>query len=205
MDDVAMIMEREAGMPEHVNPVGVGFCLYPLEDKEASENEGRPIFKDVEFVKIQVPGDRDSIVFQPATAKHKERFPRAYQAFLTQTAVALQGTPVEHWPVVTRATAWTLKAAGISTVEALAEVHDGNLEKLGTNARELRAKARAFIDQAASTAAAQKLAREKQELLDLIGDLQAQIGELAKAQGVDVPDVPKRKPAAAKKAAKKAA
>lgn len=218
MDDIAIMTEREAGMPESCPMVGVGFCLYPLEDAGATEKAGHPVFKDVEFVKIQVPGDRDSIVFQPASGEHKRRFPIAYQRFQQQKVVAQEGLPIEHWPMVTRAVAWTLKAAGIPTVEALAEVHDGNLEKLGTGMRDLRAKARAYLDNAKSSAAAQQLAREKQQLIDLVENLQGQIRQLAEQTGVDpaklqlqqlkparAKPLTKAQKAAAAKAAKKAA
>lgn len=203
MDDVVMIMEREAGMPENVPQVGVGFCLYPLKNEAESEKAGREIFKDVEFVRIQVPGDRESIYFQPATAKHRQRFPTAYRAFKEQNAVAQQGTPIEHWPAIGRGMALTFKAAGIPTVEALTEVHDGNLDKLGNEAREWRAKARGYVANATSSAAAQKLERERQQLLDLVENLQGQIRELAGLSGVD-PAKLVRKPAKSKTPAKSA-
>jgi hypothetical protein len=148
MDDVVMSLEREAGMPEHVNQVGVGFCLHPLEDTAKSEEAGRPIYKDVEYIQIIIPGDRESVVFQPATADHKRRFPVAYARFKAQEAVAIVGTPIEAWPAITRALALTLKAAGIPTVDAMAEVGDGNLDRLGPGMRELRAKAKGWVAQA---------------------------------------------------------
>jgi hypothetical protein len=206
IEDVPMIYEREAGMREDIPQVGVGFCLYPLKDDAASEAEGREIFKDVEFVKIQVPGDRETIVFQPATKEHHRRFPTAYRMFKENNAVAQQGTPIEQWPAIGRGAALTFKAAGIPTVEALAEVHDGNLEKLGSGSRELRALARGWIAQAKDSAVAQKLEKEKQQLLDVIADLQGQIRDLAARFGAD-PDEVTAKPAKSKKPAprKKAA
>jgi hypothetical protein len=208
MDDVVMGLEREAGMAEHVPQIGVGFCLYPLKDDAESEKNGREIFRDVEFVKIIVPGDRESVVFQPATAEHKRRFPLAYRRFKEQEQVAQEGTPIEAWPAIGRGLALTLKAAGIPTVEALANVHDGNLDKLGHGIRELRAKAQGFIAQASNAAAAQTLAKEKQQLLDVIANLQAQVRELAELQGVN-PDELESAPGKAKpkkaKAKRKAA
>lgn len=195
MEDISMIMEREAGMRDDVPQVGVGFCLYPLEDQAESEVAGRPIFKDVEFIKIQVPGDRESIYFQPATKDHQRRFPKAYAMFKEHSAIAQQGTPIEQWPAITRGLALTFKAAGIPTVEALAEVHDGNLEKLGHQGRDWRSKARGYLAQSADTAAAQKLEREKQQLLDMIAELRGQIRDLAARLGEDPPAA---KPAKAK-------
>lgn len=211
MEDVPMIYEREAGMREDIPQVGVGFCLHPLLDAVATEAEGREIYKDVEFIKIQVPGDRETIVFQPATKEHQRRFPTAYRMFKENTAIAQQGTPIEHWPAIGRGVALTFKAAGIPTVEALAEVHDGNLEKLGSGARELRAKARGWIAQAKDAAAVQKVEKEKQQLLDVIAAMQVQITDLAKRLGEPAPEVmvpplrPDKPARAAKPAAKPAA
>lgn len=178
-DEIPMVLEREAGMPEQVPMVGVGFCLHALQSETKSAEAGRPIFDDIEFVQIVVPGDRQSVVFQPATDRHRQRFPKAYAMFKQQSAVAVEGTPIEQWPALTRAQALTFKASHIPTVETLAEVHDGNLEKLGFGAREWREKARAFVAQAKDSAAAQKLAAENQALRDQLSDQQRQINELA--------------------------
>jgi hypothetical protein len=181
--DFPMYLERESGMPENVPQVGVGFTLHPLEDQEASNKAGSPIYKDVEFIKIQVPGDPGNIVFQPATDVHRRKYPTAYAIFKKQMAAPVEGTPLEQWPAMTRAMALTLKAAGIPTVQMLAEVHEGNLDKLGHGAREWVAKAKGFLKQAASSAAAQELEKKNQQLLDLIADLQAQIRDLGKRLG----------------------
>jgi hypothetical protein len=204
MDDVVMSLEREAGMPEHVNQVGVGFCLHPLEDTAKSEEAGRPIYKDVEYIQIIIPGDRESVVFQPATADHKRRFPVAYARFKAQEAVAIVGTPIEAWPAITRALALTLKAAGIPTVEAMAEVGDGNLDRLGPACASCAPRQRAGSRRRLTALPRRKAEKEKQDLLDVIANLQAQVRELADLQGVDadaLKSAPKKKPARTKAAA----
>jgi hypothetical protein len=208
VDEIPMTLEREAGMAPHVPMVGVGFCLHPIEDDKASADAGRPIFKDVEFVRIIVPGDKNSTVFQPATEAHRNRFPLAYAAFQRQAATPVEGTPLEHWPAITRALAMTYKAANIPTVEALAEVHDGNLKGLGPDARQWREKARAYVAQAADAAAAQKLAVVNQELRDQLADQQRQINDLAarlQASGEEVAAPTASKPPPRPRSGKKAA
>lgn len=179
MDDIIMMLEREAGTPPDTPMVGVGFCLYPVQNEEKSAQAGRPVYEEKEFVRIVVPGDRNSVVFQPATETHKQRFPRAYEAFKNRTQIAQEGTPLEHWPPISRAAVLTLKAAHISTVEALAQVSDANLQQLGMGMRELREQARAYMQHAKDGAAIHKLAAENQKLREQLADQQRQIADLS--------------------------
>ncbi len=118
-DDIPLIMEREAGTDVNTPEVGVGFGLVAVENAKKSALAGHPVFDDREFVKIIIPGDRQSVYCQPATDRHKQRFPRAYALFkMRETQPVAEGMPIEQWPQVTRAMAFTLRAANIPTVEA---------------------------------------------------------------------------------------
>jgi hypothetical protein len=174
-DEFPMIVEREAGMHDNVPAVMVGFGFYPIKDGRASVKEGRDVYKDVEFVRIAVPGDRNSLFFQPAEEIHKQRFPKAYDAFKQRKENPTDGTPIEQWPPISRAVALNLKTAHVHTVEALAEVHDGLVDRLGMNGRELREKAKAWISSAKSGAETTRLAAEKSALQDQLEAMQAQI------------------------------
>jgi hypothetical protein len=181
-DNCPMMMEREFGAPDGVPQIAVGFCMVPKEDKAKSKVAGYPVFREQEYVKLIVPGDKQSEYFQPSTDKHRQTFPNAYQAFKNrESKPVMEGMPIEQWPQVTRALSMTLRAAGVHTVEALAAVHDGNIGKLGNNAHELRAKAQAFLSVAKDAAASQAMAVENQKLQDQISALQAQIAALAKS------------------------
>ncbi len=177
-DDFPMALELEAGMDARfVPPVMVAFGLYPMIDQAASKLAGHDVFVEVEHVKIAIPGDRTSLFFQPSTEKHRERFPQAYANFKNRAEVPSTGTPIEQWAGITRAVAMTLRAAHISTVEAFAAVHDGNIDRLGiSNARELQARAKAFIAQQTDSAATAKLASEKAELEARLKALEAAVG-----------------------------
>lgn len=181
-DNCPMIMERELGLPEHVPQVMVGFCVEATEDRKKTAAAGYPVFTEREFCKIIIPGDKQSLYYQPATDEKRRKFPRAYQAFKTrETQPIVEGMPIGEWPQITRAQAMTFRAANIHTVEALAAVHDGNIDKIGSNARDLRTKAQAFLAVAKDSAAAQKLATENQHLRDQMAAMQEQINTLAKA------------------------
>lgn len=183
-DEFPMSMEREFGMAEHVPPVLVGFGNWVDIDHGATREAGRDVYHDKVFVRIAVPGDRLSMVFQPATDDHKRRFPKAWAAFESRSSddASLRGTPIQMWPPISRAMAMTLRAAHIHTVEAFAAVHDGNIDFLGMNAREMRDKARIWLEQAATNAETMRLAKEKEELQGQLAAMSAQILALQNAQ-----------------------
>lgn len=183
-DDFPMLLERETGMPDYVPAVAVAFGKYYERDDVKSAEAGHEVYRDVVFVKIAVPGDKSSLYFQPMQDSHKNRFPRAFAAFQEREkgSEGLLGLPIEQWAPISRSVAMTLKAAHIHTVEALAEVHDGHIDKIGVDGRGLRGKAQAFLAQARDSSAILKEAAEKKELQDQLSALQAQILALQQAQ-----------------------
>ena len=178
-DEIPMMLERKNGEPEHINKLSVGFGLLPLQNPRTSKKAGRPMFDDVVHVQILVPGDSKSLILRPATRKDEEDYPLAFARFKSNEAIAQSGTPIEHWPQLTRGEALSLKSAGLRTVEELAEVHDGNLGKLGSNAREYRTKARAYVNNAANSAAAAEMAMRNSELERRLVSQQEQYNQLA--------------------------
>jgi hypothetical protein len=182
-DNCPMMMEREFGAPESIPQIAVGFCMVPKEDKVKSKLAGYPVFREQEYVKYIVPGDKNSEYFQPSKDKDRKTFPNAYQAFKNrESKPVVEGMPIEQWPQVTRALAMTLRAAGVHTVEALAAVHDGNISKIASNGQELRAKAQAFLATAKDAAQATAIAAENQKLKDQLAAMQEQINALAKSK-----------------------
>lgn len=143
----------------------VEFFSDALHDKHASEQEGRPIYKQVEMVRILFPGDNTKTKIGKATdgnPPYRERFQRQYEAFLKQQEVVQDGTPIEHWPPITKAQALELKAMNIHTVEMLANVADVNLKWMG--ARQLRENAKSWLSEAESGKETIKLRNEIEEL-----------------------------------------
>lgn len=195
-DDFPMKMEVEiipdTGMPRPNCPaVSVAFGLYPVLDGEKTKEAGRQVYKDVEFIKVAVPGDRNSLFFQPSEQRHRDQFPQAYAAYKNRAHVPVVGTPIEQWAPISRSIALNLRALNIDTVEALAGVHDGHVDKIGSNGRDLRGRAKAWLAEAETGAEAQKLASEKNALNDQIASLQAQISALRTVQGNPaIPPIP---------------
>lgn len=154
-------------------PVSVGFGLMPEIDGKATKEAGHDCYKDVEYIKIAIPGERNSVYFQPATDRDRKRFPRAYAAFKSRGETPTEGTPIKEWAVISRSVALTLRAAHVTTVEALADIHDTHVDRLGFNARELRAKARLWLDERKGSAASMKVAQEKEALQKQLAAMQS--------------------------------
>lgn len=181
VEDFPMQLEREAGLPADAPMVSVCFCNCPMRDELKSRDAGHDVFVEVEHVRIAVPMDTKSLYFQPATDQHKKRFPLAYAAFKARTAgqEARVGMPIENWAQISRSLAMTLRAANVHTVEDLAQVHDGNIDRIG-DGRKLRSLAQAFVAQAADGAATAKLAAEKQDLEDRLKAMEQMIADMRK-------------------------
>jgi hypothetical protein len=185
-DEFPLTMEAEKDQrtgQEHP-PIAVGFGPWHVQDDEASAQAGHAVYRDQVFVKIVIPGDRNTMHFQPATDVHKKRFPKAWANYLAiaDGTMAEPGLPIGEWPAITRSAALTLRAAHIHTVEALAAVHDGLVDRVGIDGRTLRAKAQAYLAAATSSAETMRLAAEKKELQDQIAAMRRQIGELIERQ-----------------------
>lgn len=140
----------EQAMREHDRYRGdenlyVKFFTQPLENREKSLEEGRPIYEDAEFISIMVPGDKDNIVVRTIRPEDLTRFPRHYAAYKNNQEELNEGTPLERWGFITMAQAEELKFFHISTVEQLANVSDSNAQKF-MGIQLLKKRAQEFIE-----------------------------------------------------------
>lgn len=161
----------------------VTFYDHTVEMTAESEKQGHPVFKDVPFIRIIFPGNTTTRVERPvkmtsdqSSPSDPERFPRAWQAYKSQSIEVEQGLPVTEWPAITKAMAQTLKALDIHTVEAMATVSDHALTFLG--ARELREKARSYLANAKDGAENTRLQAENQQLRTDVEMLKEQMSQL---------------------------
>ena len=166
----------------------VWFEMIAEKQGHKSEKAGRPVYEDVPYVHILIPGDKNRQVFTKAKQSHKDRFPEQWAAFENQQEVVHEGTPIEEWPPITRSLAMTYKGLDIHTVENLAAVSDANLGNLGHGAREMRDKAVAYLKAADDGKETARLAKENAELKDDIQSLKDQVAELSKKLSKDGKD-----------------
>ena len=146
-----------------------------------SEEAGRPVYEDTEFVKIMIPGDKNTIHEREATAHDRERFTLEYARFkngLKEEEQAV-GTPLKHWAAISRSMAKEFASFNIHTVEQLAGMSDTAKQAFGMGAHEWSKKAQAMLDVSKNTAAAEKYAAENESLRQRITELESQFAALS--------------------------
>lgn len=164
----------------------VEFDTMPEYQEFLSKAAGRPIHKDIEIVRIFMPGRNQPAVRKVITETSAtqpsdiERFPRQYEAFKNKTKVVHEGTAIEEWTPLTKSEALNMKALNIHTVEMLANVPDTAIESLGLGGRSTRDKARAFIAKAVDISAFTKLQAENETLKADLQMLKKQVEDLGK-------------------------
>ena len=139
----------------------VRFYTKPRQDDVATLEQGRPVFKEREYIDIKIPGQRDGVA-RPATHADKLRFPRHYAAFKTRTDMPEDGTPLAEWPLIARSLVEELAFFNVKTVESLVDMSDNNAQKFpGINA--LKAKAVDWLSKASGDAVELRLRSELDE------------------------------------------
>ena len=138
---------RQAGGRDDCVP---HFYMRAVRNAARSEAEGRPVFDEAAYVRVLVPGDRNSVVDRRAVDDDRERWPGQWAAFLAKRERPA-GTPIEHWPYLTVARVAELKALGLLTVEQVAAADDALAERIGEGAAALVERARQFLQPQAET------------------------------------------------------
>jgi len=159
----------------------VTFYVRPIKNAFRSEQEGRPIFEEREYIKIIVPGDSKTTVDCPVTDEFRGRFEKQYEKFKKGLAQAVEGTPLEMWPQMTVGLCAELKAMNISTVDQLAALDDSKAQKI-MGSHELRRKAQLFLSAAKGEAENNKITAELQKRDDEIALLKMQIQQIFDSQ-----------------------
>ena len=138
--------------------LAVQFYKKSVKQDIASDEAGRPIFKEFDFVRIMIPGDNLTEIDTYAQESHKQRFPRQWAHYQNQVAnhEDIIGTPLEQWPQVTRSQADELRGLKFHTVESIADCSDQQLQRIGMVAGmspyNFRLKAKAFLNLATDSA-----------------------------------------------------
>jgi hypothetical protein len=180
--DSAAVMEGGQARFAMDKKLFVQFYLRPVMNAFKSAEAGRPIFDELEYVRIIIPGDKNTVIDTKATREHTEiRFSSQYEKFRKNQEQAVSGTPLEVWPQLTVGQVAELKALNISTVEQLADLPD-NLAQRIMGSHTLRQKAKTFLDAAAGEAVNTKLQMELEKRDGEIELLKAQMQQLMTAK-----------------------
>ena len=168
--------------------LAVRFYKKAVKQDDESLAAGRPIFKDFDFVNIVVPGNGLTEIDTYAREEHKRRFPRQWAYYMnTQGQEAKEeGTPIEEWPLISRAQAEELRGRRFRTVESVAHASDQNIQSIGMIAgmspHSFRDKALAFLNLASESAEAEKKNAEiealKQENAKIQAETEAKLSKM---------------------------
>lgn len=183
------------------------FYMEAIQDEKASLEQGRPIYNDVEHVRIRWAGDNKRELVAPAQSMsirdrtngmeitYAERFPREYEAFKSNIRYVGSGTPLDEAPFLTAANRAELKALNIFTIEALANPTSQAIQRLGMGGRTLVNKAAAWLQEAAEKAPALRFAAENAELKNQLASMQKQMADFMAGQRAPVAPMPDIAPA----------
>ena len=150
--------------------LAVQFYKKSVKQDIASDEAGRPIFKEFDFVRIMIPGDNLTEIDTYAQESHKQRFPRQWAHYQNQMSSHedVIGTPLDQWPQVTRSQAEELRGLKFHTVESIADCSDQQLQRIGMVAgmspHNFRLKAKAFLNLANNSAEVAQREAELQAL-----------------------------------------
>jgi hypothetical protein len=160
----------------------VQFFRKPVLQPGLSEQEGRAIYKEVDYIKIMVPGDKLSVIERPVDSIDARRFADRYQKWKAGQGNAIEGTPISSLPKMTPSKVEEYKFFGLHTVEQLADAND-NLGQKFFGFQEDKRAAKAFLEIAKGNAPIEKMNEELKARDSKIEELQAQIEAITKMMG----------------------
>ena len=157
----------------------VQFYMGTIPDDAATEKEGRPIFRDVECIKIF--NSKDNIIDRPVRDTDKQRWHGAYSAWKQsgESVPGATGTRLEHWPQMSRAQVEEYKFFKVFTVEQLAEMPDVTAQKI-MGAVKLKQLARLFVEAARGEAPFARMQAEIDKRDGQIAELTSEVRRLTK-------------------------
>ncbi|MDH3588786.1 MAG: hypothetical protein OEQ74_05225 [Gammaproteobacteria bacterium] len=100
-------------------------------DKSASDDEGRQVYRNEEWIRMRVRGDNTLEVDRRVKAKDRERFADSYDKFAKgQEQKYGTGLPLTEWPQADVAIVKMFNSLDIYTVEQLAQFPDTSIHRL---------------------------------------------------------------------------
>lgn len=154
----------------------VRFYMEAVKDDAASKAEGRPIFRDVPFVRISAPGDMTNAVVRRAWLDESKpkicdslRWPKQWAMFRAGIDPDSKeaGTPLAQLPGITKAQVEEFAHFKVRTIEQLANISDEHLSKF-RGGHAFRQRAQAWLDATAGNAPIEKMRNELEQRDSLI-------------------------------------
>lgn len=176
-----IVASQDYGADDQLN---VAFSTEPVFSKletvlARNRGDNTPKYIDMDFITISAPGQaKDLLIHAQVTDFYQWRFPKEYAAFKAGQTSALIGTPLMLWPLITPSQLKEFEFHGIRSIEQVANLADSQASSFrGLYA--LKDKAKAFLANAADSAAAGRLQAELAERDEALNSMKAQMAEMA--------------------------
>ena len=152
----------------------VQFYSRPVLHNVKSGVAGRPIYIDVDHVKIIVPGDKLNIIDRVASEDDKRRFAAHYEKYTTGRGEDVIGTRLDVVPWMSRSKVEEYKYFKILTVEQLADASDEVGQKFPGFQMD-KSKAKKFLE--ATTGTDARVSELEKQLVDMKAKWEAKAPE----------------------------
>jgi len=149
---------------------------------EQIDENGLPVFRTQEYVELLIAGDKGNAPTKRVNQAVKDQFHEQYAFWKAKRAnpdMIGDGIPLSLWPVLPAEMVKALEYINVFTVQQLANLSDNAISKPGAiGLRDMREKARAFVESAKSMAPIAALEKENSDLRKRLDLLQSQMNQL---------------------------
>lgn len=163
----------------------VTFFAEAVQNESKTIEAGRPIFDDIDMIRIMFPGQRDNLV-GVADYGYQQRFPRQWAQYKARQTQTVSGTPLAQVPWLTKGQVAELGFLNVHSVEQLANMPDSASQRL-MNHHSLKQQAQTYLDSAAGSAPLIKMQAELAKRDEQIAELMAAVASLQANQAAKVP------------------
>lgn len=175
-------------------PPFIEFETRAEEDRNASLEAGRKVYRDVHYVIVRIRGSQNTTE-KPAEdwftqCKQKvengkmdprwlDGFHYMYEQWKKGEEVAAEGTHIKNWPAITPAEAKNLQAAHVVTIEDAAAMNEETMKRVGIGARRIKQLAEDYLSGESKVAMElDALRAENENLKSSLETLQEQLAEV---------------------------
>ena len=172
------MLASDVANPEYVgarNPddaLFVEFYMHEGIDKnKTAEQKKRVKLDPAPYVRIQVPGDKTSVIETPVREDHKRRWPQKWLYFQMQEGMVgeqdLPGWRLEEWDYLDAEQVRELKYNRFTIVEQIAGASDAQIQKLGMGGVALREAAKRALREKMGAEVREEIERKDKEIAEL--------------------------------------
>lgn len=152
LDQTGVVAQSQSDRPCYIQ-----FEIRPVEDRDATVEQGHYVAKDVDWVIITPPGG--TLVVEKESEKwisekriqgdpFVDLYQRSYDEWKKGNELPTEGTPIKTWPVLSPGQIKMCLNANVRTVEDLSVANDATLRIVGMEARRVQRQAQAWLESA---------------------------------------------------------